>query len=80
MIARFFALLIKNISEEMLRDLVKAAIREIVLERKKGDIREAGAEFRKLIAEIAVEDMTIENKDLAVAVAARTFVRRMRKP
>lgn len=79
MIERFFARLIAGISEELLNDLFKAIIKEIVLKRKKADLSQAMVEFKSVINQLAAEEMTDVEKNKMLIDAGRTVIKRVRK-
>ncbi len=80
MIMKLFAVLIANLGEETLREIVKEILREISINRKGGDIKEASAELRQIVNELAIEEITVEEKNTALADAGRTYNRRLREP
>lgn len=79
MIARFFATLIANVSEELLMDLFATVMRELTLKRKKADITKTVEGLKAVIAELeSAQGMTDNEKNTRLADAGRAVVERMR--
>lgn len=80
MIARFFASLIANVSEDMLADLFKAIIREILLKRKKDGFAKAVDRLELVINELAVEvGVSDDEKNAKLIAVGRDVVKRLRE-
>jgi hypothetical protein len=80
MIEKFFASLITNVSEQMLTDLFRAILREIMLNRKKNDITQTVDALKAVLAEVSTAGMTDDEKNTRLADAGRAVIERMRKP
>lgn len=78
MIARFFAKLIAGISEELLQDLLRTIMREILVARKKADMAAAMRELETVMKELN-EEMTNDEKNQKLIDAGRAVVKRVRR-
>lgn len=79
MIARFFASIIANVSEELLGDLFRAIIREIVLKRKKTDFSKAVDRLESVINELSKEaGVSDDEKNAKLIAVGRDVVARLR--
>lgn len=78
MIAKFFAAIIANVSEQVLMDLVRAIVKEWALNRKKADIHTAVDSLKKVIDETAGEGMSDAEKNARLVDAGRAVADRVR--
>lgn len=78
MFEQFFAKFIAEVSEEVFMDVVRAIVREYAHARKKGDIKAAVADLRKVIEETATEGMTDAEKNALLIDAGRVVVGKLR--
>lgn len=79
MIQGFFAKFIAGVSEELLIDLFKAVMHEILLKRKKADIHELVADLKTVIDETAKQDVSDVEKNIRLAAAGRAVIARLHK-
>ncbi len=79
MVEKFIAFILAKVSEQVLNDIFKAIMREIVLARKKGDISQAATEFRILLNELAIEEITNEEKNAKLIDAGRKLTDSVRE-
>lgn len=78
MLARWFAAVITNVSEDLLSDLFKAIMREILLKRKTGDFSKAVNALEEVIDEVAKEEGSDDEKNAKLIVVGRDVIRRLR--
>lgn len=78
MIAKFFAAVIANVSEEMLTDLFRTLVKEYALNRKKGDIDKARDNLKQIIEETAAAELTDAEKNARLSDAGRAVADRLR--
>lgn len=78
MMAKFFASLIANISEEMLMDFFRLLVREYAHKRKKADFSQAVNDLKKVIEETANQEMSDAEKNSHLVDAGRAAVDRLR--
>jgi hypothetical protein len=78
-VEKFLAALFARVSEDLLREVLRGVIRAIVLNNKKAGIDAAVTELKVVLAEIAVEDMTNDQKNDKLIPVGRDVVKRVRK-
>lgn len=80
MITAFFSKLIAGVSEELLGDLLRALLREILLKRKTADLSKAVDQIEKVIADLEAEQgFTDDEKNAKLIVAGRAAIASLRK-
>ena len=77
MIAKFFAVFLAQLSEEIFDDVMKAMALELTVNRKKGDIASATETFNGLIHEVAVKEITQDEKNKQLADAGLDYFSRV---
>ncbi len=79
MLARWFAAMLTNVSEEMLADFFKAIVREVLLKRKEDSFDKAVWQIDRVLAELATEEgISTDEKNARLIAAGRVAVRQLR--
>ena len=77
MIGRFFAAVLAQVSEKVLRDLFKAIVKEWILYRKKRGLELAVSDFNEVLSSLDQGELSEDEKNLQLVIAGRTFNSRM---
>lgn len=80
MIQNFLTKFVAGVSEEMLVDLFKMIMREILLKRKKADIHSLVNDLKVVIDETANQDVSDVEKNIRLTAAGRAVIARLHKP
>ena len=78
MIAKFFAAIITGVSEEILNDLLRDLVLEIVINRKSETLSKAVNQYRRAIHEIIVGELNDEEANEKLTAIGRVMLDRVR--
>lgn len=78
-VEKFLASLLSRVGEDILREVLRAVIRAIVANNKKSGIDAAVTELKVVLAELAVEEMTDDQKNEKLIPAGRAVIKRVRR-
>jgi DNA-binding HxlR family transcriptional regulator len=78
MIAKFIASIIKNMSEEILNDLLKALMLEIAINRKNSGFIQVSKEYQKTVNEIVIKNLSDEEANEKLSRVGRDMLERVR--
>ena len=79
MLTKFFASLLANISKDLLMDLFKAILVELILKEDKAELSKAVDHLKKVIDETKESEMSDDEKNKLLINAGRDVANRMRK-